>query len=214
MQVHKAKAVLFDLDGTLVNSQAGIDSAWRRWAVENSFPESSVVEQARGVPAAVNIRQFVDNDLASHIRRIEELELESADDTLAIAGAQRVLDGLRKSEWAIVTSSTSRLASRRLTASRIPLPDVLVTVDDVKCGKPDPECYLLAARKLGIPIEWCVGFEDTDNGIQSLRSAGIVAIRVGEGGYNLDTINIRRRGEWIEINTVNNQCRELQLNVF
>jgi mannitol-1-/sugar-/sorbitol-6-phosphatase len=171
-------AVLFDMDGTLVGSDAAVVRAWRRWAQERGALERLEGVDLHGRPADGTIRrlfpEYDEHTVARAAERQVALQYDDLADVAALPGAERVLATLerRRLPWAIVTSADRRLAAVRLSAAGIPSPPVLVTVDDVTAGKPDPEGYLLAAARLGVAIERTLVVEDSEAGLQAGRAAG------------------------------------------
>jgi mannitol-1-/sugar-/sorbitol-6-phosphatase len=113
------------------------------------------------------------DDLAAEVDRVEGAEIADASDVTAFAGAAGAIASLPPTAWAVVTSGTRGLATARLAAAGLPLPAVLVTADDVAAGKPDPEGYLEAARRLGVPPADCLVIEDAPAGVQAALAAGM-----------------------------------------
>jgi sugar-phosphatase len=167
-------AVLFDCDGVLVDSAASVERAWRRWATERGLDDDAVVAIAHGRRTEDTLRDlgFAD-DLASEVERIEGAEVADAASVSAFPEAAALLPALPPEAWAVVTSGTPALATSRLAAAGLPLPSVLVTADDVAAGKPDPEGYLEAARRLGRPPAECLVIEDAPAGVQAALAAGM-----------------------------------------
>ncbi|WP_223855065.1 HAD-IA family hydrolase [Ralstonia solanacearum] len=99
-------------------------------------------------------------------------EMEDVGDIEALAGAADLLGSLPRDRWAIVTSASRELAHRRLAAAGLPLPPMLITAEDVECGKPAPDCFQLAALRLGVNVKDCLVFEDATAGIQAAEAAG------------------------------------------
>jgi len=176
--------VLFDSDGVLVDSDASVVSAWTRWACESGLHPGPVLASVHGRPAADSVAAFLSPEaVAEGVARIGRYEVEDAAQVRALPGAGDLLASMPLGSWAVVTSATHELARARLRAARLPIPDVLVTADDVARGKPDPEGYATAARRLGLPPAQTVVVEDAANGIQAARAAGVrYAIGVGERG--------------------------------
>jgi mannitol-1-/sugar-/sorbitol-6-phosphatase len=172
------QAVLFDMDGTLVDSDAAVVRAWGRWAQERGALERLAGVDLHGRPAEGTIRLLFpsyDDDAVARAAASEmALQYDDLDDVVALPGADRLLAALdrRRLPWAIVTSADRRLAAARLGAAGIPSPPVLVTVEDVSAGKPDPEGYELAAARLAVPIERTLVVEDSEAGLQAGRAAG------------------------------------------
>jgi sugar-phosphatase len=186
------EAIVFDCDGVLVDSDAAVIAAWSAWAVAYGFDPAAVIEVCHGQPARSTVAAFLPaDDVAAGIAVIDRLELDLAGDARALPGARDLLASLPDGRWGIVTSGIRLLATARLAASRFALPDVLVTADDVVLGKPHPEGYSLAVRRLGADASLSVVFEDAPNGIAAARAAGIGTV-IGVGpravGADVDAI--------------------------
>lgn len=173
-----ADALLFDMDGTLVDSTAVSERIWRTWSIEQGVDSAAVLTYSQGRRTLDTTRRFAPTEemALAAAARIEALEIAADDGTIAIEGARALLDRLPADRWAVVTSAGSDLASRRLAAAGLPIPGVLITASDVATGKPDPEGYLLAAKRLGIAPEHCLVFEDTFAGHEAARRAGMRSI--------------------------------------
>ena len=177
MELSRVQAVLLDMDGTLVDSDAAVDRAWRTWAVEYGVDLGGGPPIAHGMPALGNVLQLrpdlTPEQAAAAAGRQLELQYDDVADVTAAPGAAELLGELDRLglAWAIVTSADPTLARVRLAAARI-RPALLVTADDVRAGKPDPEGYLLAARKLGADPRRCLVVEDAEAGVRAGRAAG------------------------------------------
>jgi sugar-phosphatase len=171
------EAVLLDMDGTLVNSDAAVERAWMTWAAEYGVDGADAVRLAHGSPSEPTVRKMLAHrdEAAIAVATARQLELQYDDlsDVVAAPGAVELLAVLaeRGLPWAVVTSADQRLARARLGAAGI-TPPVLVTTDDVAAGKPDPAGYRRAAELLGVPIARCLVVEDADVGIAAGRAAG------------------------------------------
>jgi mannitol-1-/sugar-/sorbitol-6-phosphatase len=167
-------AILFDCDGVLVDSAASVERAWRGWATVGGLDADDVMAIAHGRRTEDTLRElgFTD-DLAAEVDRVEGAEIADTSDVTAFAGAAGALAALPPEAWAVVTSGTRGLATARLAAAGLPLPGVLVTADDVAAGKPDPQGYLDAARRLGVPPADCLVVEDAPAGVQAALAAGM-----------------------------------------
>jgi sugar-phosphatase len=169
-----AEALLFDSDGVLVDSDASVEEAWSTWARHWDLDPDEVVPQVHGTPSRRTVARLIAGPHRDEaLAMVDRLELEMADDVQALPGAVELLSSLVPGTWTIVTSGTGALARARLLAAGIPVPDVLVTADDVTHGKPDPEPYLTAAARLGRAPGVCVVFEDAEAGVAAARAAGV-----------------------------------------
>ena len=171
-------AVIFDNDGTLVDSTAAVVRSWHTWAVEHGVNEQAFGD-SHGMPAAAIIAKVaphVDADAA--LARITELEVADLDGVVALPGAVRGMTTLLPDHAAVATSATSELGHARLQAAGIPLPDVVVTFDDVERGKPAPDPFLLAAERLGVQPSDCLVVEDANSGLTGARAAGCATLAV------------------------------------
>jgi len=169
-------AILFDLDGVLVDSTKSVEREWRVWAKEHGIDGDAVMAIAHGVRSREVIKA-----VAPHLdAEMEALKLENreaSDDGLVVMpGAIELVHSIPKDSWGVVTSGTRRLASARLRLAGVPDPKVLVAADDVSNGKPHPEPYLKGAERLGVKPEECVVIGDAPAGIQAAHAAGMKAI--------------------------------------
>jgi mannitol-1-/sugar-/sorbitol-6-phosphatase len=166
------RAVLFDLDGVLVDSTSSAERAWSQWAVEHSLPAEKVLEGLHGRRSTDTVSAWLpDSEHAAALARIEALEQGDVAGIHAIPGAAELLAGL-PGNWAIVTSGTPALLAARLRAAELPTPPVVISGADVVNGKPAPDGYLRAAAALAIPISDCIVVEDAPAGIAAGRAAG------------------------------------------
>lgn len=182
------RGVLFDLDGVLVDSTPAVARVWAAWAREHGFDADEVVRQAHGKPSIATIRELLpDADHEAENREVERREIEDVEGVIPLPGALKLLRALPAKRWAIVTSCTRPLARVRIRAADLPMPEHLVTSNDVLHGKPDPEPYLKGARLLGVPAEACVVLEDSPAGIRAGKAAGarVVALRTTAGDARL-----------------------------
>ena len=171
-------AVLFDLDGTLVDSTAVVVRCWLAWAAERGIaPER--LQGYHGVPAADIVRDLVSEaDVPDALARINELELLDVRGITLLPGAADALAALPPGRAAVVTSCTDALAAARMAATRLDAPPVLVAADHVHRGKPDPEPFLLGAERLGVDPEHCLVVEDAPSGLAAARAAGMATLAV------------------------------------
>ena len=179
MDLSRVQAVLLDMDGTLVDSDAAVERAWRTWATEYRVDLGRGPLIAHGMPAVGNVRRLrpdlSEDETVAAAQRQLELQYDDVADVTAAPGARELLGELDRLglPWAVVTSADPPLARVRLAAARI-RPALLVTSDDVRHGKPDPEGYLLAARKLGADPRRCLVVEDAEAGVAAGRASGAV----------------------------------------
>ena len=173
----RARALLLDMDGTLVDSTDDVEKHWTLWAERRGLDPVDVLVHAHGSPSRQTVARFVDAaEVAAETAWVEGLSLHTAEER-ALPGASDLL-AQRFLPVAVVTSATRAVAPVRLRRAGLPVPAVLVSADDVERGKPDPAPYLLAAARLGVAAGDCVGVEDTPAGLASMRAAGVSALAV------------------------------------
>jgi mannitol-1-/sugar-/sorbitol-6-phosphatase len=172
-------AVLFDMDGTIVDSNACVVRQWQRWAKRHGLDVDRVLAVSHGRRTIETMRMLAPGvDLEIEAERFILEEAADLDDITAVAGAVDLIRGMPRERWAVVTSSPRSVARPRLQCAGFPEPRVLITADDVARGKPDPEPYLTAAQRLGFAPERCLVFEDANSGVESARAAGMQVIGV------------------------------------
>ena len=173
-------AVLLDMDGTLVDSTAAIVRCWTTWAVEHGVSgERLLAARGHGRPAGDIVADLVPaQDVARALARITELEIADVGGVVQLPGVPELLSELPGDRWAIVTSCSAPLAAARMSAGGLPAPPVLVTVDDVRRGKPDPECFRLGAQRLGVDPADCLVVEDAPAGLAAAWAAGCATLAV------------------------------------
>ncbi|MGW7053706.1 HAD family hydrolase [Streptomyces sp. NPDC054887] len=172
-----ADALLFDNDGTLLSSLESVIRCWTRWAAEYGISaEDFAAVELHGRPAAEIAADLLPPDaVPDAVARIEQLEVEdvsSPGGVVLLPGTGELLASLPADRWAVVTSATRRLAEARLDAVGI-RPKAMIAADDITRGKPDPEPFLTAARRLGVDPARCVVFEDAPAGLRAGRAAGM-----------------------------------------
>jgi sugar-phosphatase len=173
----QCSAILFDLDGVLVDSTPAVARQWRLWAKENQIPPKTALEIAHGRRTVEVVRLLAPHlDAESETLKIEKREAEDTEGVTLIKGALELTSSLPPDRWGVVTSGTYYLASSRLQRHGLPMPRALISADDVRNGKPHPEPYLKGAQRLGMAPEKCLVVEDAPAGIQSARAAGMRAI--------------------------------------
>ncbi|HDZ8842716.1 TPA: HAD-IA family hydrolase [Aeromonas dhakensis] len=176
----RARALLLDMDGTLVHSTGEVEAVWRLWCRRHRLDPESVLAMCHGVRSREVIRTLAPQlDLAQEVALLDDLEINHTGQAEALAGARTLLASLPVERWALVTSASQRVAKHRLRSAGLPLPSLLVGAEDVEHGKPDPEPYLLAAERLGLAAADCLVFEDAPAGISSALRAGCRVVQVG-----------------------------------
>jgi mannitol-1-/sugar-/sorbitol-6-phosphatase len=176
----RCSALLFDMDGVLIDSTPAVTRVWANWAIEHNFDPADVVKRAHGRPSLTTVRELLpDADHEAENRIIERREIEDLEGVVPLAGALELLRRLPADRWTIVTSATRALAEVRLRAAGLPIPEKLVTSNDITHGKPHPDPYLKAAARLGYAASDCVVVEDVPAGIQAGLAAGarVIALR-------------------------------------
>ena len=173
------RAVLFDMDGTLVDSSRVVEGACGWWAKRHDIPLEAVLSFSHGRPTIATMEHFLPGrDHAQELDEMglyEETELEGI---VAVPGAMQVVRALQNHPWAIVTSARRTLAQTRVTAAGLPVPKVIVPADEIRNGKPHPEGFLRAAELLGVPPGECLVFEDTRPGIEAGMNAGMQVVAI------------------------------------
>lgn len=178
-----AQALLFDMDGTLVDSGPAIQQCWDQWVDEYGIDRARFDQViGHGIPARQIAAQLLPAEaVAEATDRLEQLEIDRAPNLRVLPGTRELLASLPDDAWAVVTSCTRPLAEARIKAVGID-PPLLITADDVTTGKPDPEPYLTAARRMGADPAHCVVFEDAAAGLLSARAAGTRTVAVTTTG--------------------------------
>ncbi|MFF2548980.1 HAD-IA family hydrolase [Kitasatospora sp. NPDC058063] len=178
-----ARALLLDMDGTLVNSDAVVERCWSRWAERHGLDPAEVLAVAHGrqghaTMAALLPERPVELNLADNERMLAE-ERADTEGVVPVPGAAAFLASLAGLPHALVTSADQPLARVRMTAADLPLPPVLVTAESVGASKPDPEGFLKGAAAVGFAPADCLAFEDSGAGIAAARAAGTRVIGIG-----------------------------------
>ena len=175
----EVQAILFDIDGTLVDSTPAVERTWRSWAAARGMDGEAILAVSHGRRSEDTIADVLPpGQRAAAVVELEQMELDDLDSVVALPAAGELLAGLPPERWAAVTSGSRRLMRARLAAAGLPVPSVLVTADDVSEGKPDPAGYLLAAESLGFAAEHCLVVEDAPAGLQAGRAAGAHVLAV------------------------------------
>jgi sugar-phosphatase len=180
-----SSGLLFDSDGVLADSHEAAAIAWNRWAVTWSPAFDFHRDMVHGRRMQDTVASLVGpDDLDAAVSAIEQLEMDTVDHVAAMPGAQALLTSLPAGTWTVVTSALRDLGAARLAAAGLPLPEAMVTAEDVVLGKPDPEPYRRGAALLGEAPRDCVVFEDAPSGIRAGLEAGVGTI-IGIGAAAL-----------------------------
>jgi mannitol-1-/sugar-/sorbitol-6-phosphatase len=170
-------AILSDLDGVLVDSQAAIMRAWHTWGAQNAIAREAIEGIVHGRPSREVIEMLAPHmDAVAEAHAVERLEVADTEGITALPGAHALL--ARPEPVAVVTSGTLPLATARLRCVGLAVPSVLVTPERLSRGKPDPEGYLLAATELGVPPSECIVLEDAPAGVDAGRAAGMHVVGI------------------------------------
>jgi sugar-phosphatase len=172
------EAVIFDLDGTLIDSTPAVIRSWATWAGEHGLVPAELLRH-HGVPSAGVVRAVLPAERhEAGIARITELELADVADIVVLPGAAEALASLAGAKNAIATSCTVPLAQARIRAAELVPPSVLITVDDTARGKPHPDPFLAAADRLDADPARCLVVEDAPMGLMAARAAGCFTLAV------------------------------------
>ncbi len=183
------EAVLFDLDGTLIESMSTIERHTRLWASLHGLDPDEALENWHGRRDADVIAEYVPaNQVSAELAWMREISCTDVADITPLPGSLALLDTLAPGAWGIVTSGERAVALSRLAAAGIPRPAVLVTAEDVEHGKPHPEGYLRAASFLDVAPASCLVFEDAEAGIRAATAAGMSAVLVGDASASAGTM--------------------------
>jgi len=175
----KCHAILFDMDGTLVDSTRCVEAVWTRWAQRHGMDLDHILTVSHGRRTLDTLREVAPHlDIEHEAMRLDGEELECKDGIEEVRGSAALLRALPLDRWAVVTSAGRALATLRLGFAGLPVPAVLVSADDVTEGKPNPAGYLSAAQRLNVAPEQCLVIEDTPAGILAGRAAGMQVLAV------------------------------------
>jgi sugar-phosphatase len=167
------------MDGTLVDSTLCVERQWAKFADRNNLDYQKIMAVSHGRPNAETIR-----DVAPHlaqpeiVARFDAEELLDREGIVEVGGAAAFVESVPSGKWAVVTSASRALAEVRLSCAGLPIPEVLITADDISHGKPHPEGYLLAAQRLGFAPSQCLVFEDTPAGLLAAERAGMQSVAI------------------------------------
>ena len=179
MTIFACDAILFDLDGVLVDSTHSVTRQWRQWAIDHGIDPEFVLAAAHGVRSVEVIQRVAPHlDAEKETNALEIREANDLDGVDVMPGAAELLKSIPRENWCVVTSGTRHLATSRLRLGNLPIPDALVTANDVINGKPHPEPYLKGAQMLGVDPKQCLVIEDAPAGIRAAHAGGMKAIGI------------------------------------
>jgi sugar-phosphatase len=177
MKRFDCSALVFDLDGVLVDSTAYVEQQWRRWATSRGLRPEPFLRVCHGRRALETIRMAAPHlDAEAEVRAFVPLEENASESLGPLPGAIRLLTALPPGTWAVATSGSRAVATSRLRRAGLPVPPVLVCAEDVTRGKPSPDAFLLAARSLGCPADQVLVVEDAPAGVEAARAADMAVV--------------------------------------
>jgi sugar-phosphatase len=175
----RCDAILFDMDGTLVDSTESVERQWRWWAQRHGLELEPILRVSHGRTTAETIRLVApDLDTEEEVGSFDVAEVEDTEGLKAVRGAVAFVSAVPEDRWAVVTSAPRKLARVRLECAGIPMPRWIVCADDVSRGKPHPEPYLTAASLVGYPPQRCLAIEDAQAGVEAARAAGMQVLGI------------------------------------
>ncbi|ROZ61964.1 HAD family hydrolase [Kocuria soli] len=172
-------AILFDIDGTLVDSTSAVTRSWTKLADRHGMDPERILSVCHGRRSRDTIEDlFPPESHDDAERELHALELSDLSEVIALPGTAALLTRLPTQRWAAVTSGDRELMTARLSAGQVPVPEVMITSEDVTVGKPDPQGYRLAAERLGFDPVRCLVVEDAPAGLQAGSAAGAHVLAV------------------------------------
>ena len=175
---YEPRAIVFDLDGVLVDTMPSIQAAWTQWAIARNLAPKDVLGSIHMTGVEL-VRHFAPEvEPLEEVRRISARQARSETVLARFEGSLELLELLPPEAWAIVTSARLEPAMRHLTMAGLPVPRILITAELTPRGKPDPAGYRLAAERLGVDPGECLAVEDSPGGVRAARAAGMITIGV------------------------------------
>ena len=177
-------AILFDLDGTLINSIPAIEATWKNWAHKHNIDKNHLLKNIHGTAAKSIIETYAPHlNTDKEFQQLLKEEINQVHKMKIIPGAKELLSSLHPSTWGIVTMSPKVLAYAKLEELSLPIPKILVTAEDTKQSKPHPAPFLKGAEKLNLSPQNIIAFEDSVSGIQSASSALMKTFQITYSGH-------------------------------
>lgn len=170
----RVRAILFDMDGTLIDTKGPVERAWRGWAARHGLDPDAILATCHGRRTIETVRRYAPSglDFEEEVRLVEDVYTNDTEGVLAVRGARELLQSLPRHRWAVVTSAPQDMARTRIRQAGLPLPDLLIGADNVSHGKPDPEGYRSAAETLGFDPRETLVIEDAPPGLEAGHAAG------------------------------------------
>jgi sugar-phosphatase len=179
MSVFQCDAVIFDLDGVLVDSSTLIERHWWKWASKHGIDPAESLHAILGLTTAEGIRLVAPHlDAEVEANKIDTAEAKDTEGVTAYEGVMEMLGTIPGRWWGVATSGTRDTAVARMQTAGLTVPEVLISADDVTRGKPEPEPYLIAAQRMQVQPERCIVIEDSAGGLRSGLAAGMTVIAV------------------------------------
>ena len=196
-----SKALLFDLDGTLVDTTDAVEKLWLHWSNKHGLNKEAIFSEIHGTRGEYIVKKHAPHlDTEAELKQLFAHEEQLVEHVIAIPGAKEMLDKMGDIPWGIVTMSTKSSALKKLQVAGLPLPPILVTADDVLQGKPHPAPYLKAAQWLGIEPEQCLVFEDAKAGIDSGVKAGMPVVQIMHANHSpLYSDSLHNFQDWLGV---------------
>ena len=177
-----AHAILFDMDGTLVDSTVKVEQLWHKWCAMHDIGPARVMAIQHGARSSDTMRAVAPHlDIAGESAWMDASEAADCEGVVEVRGAGALVAQVPVERWTIATSAGRSTALARLAHCALPIPPTMVCADDVRAGKPDPEIYRMAAMRLGFDTADCLVFEDAPAGVASALAAGCAVVQVGLG---------------------------------
>jgi sugar-phosphatase len=215
MPTFSCSAILFDLDGVLVDSTRAVDREWREWAARKGVDGDAIMAIAHGVRTIEVIRRVAPHlDVEAEAAAIENHEAGDQRGVAVMPGAIDLVKSIPDGRWGVVTSGSRQLATNRLRYCGLPVPEVLVTSDDVTEGKPHPEPYLKGAKGVGVAREECLVLVAAPAGIESARAGGMKVVGI-TSTYAADALGLSDAvvGQLGQIQVTSNGAGKLEVRV-